>query len=242
MVHPCKFWFEWHGSGGYVFFYDKVKEEKVKCPQGFSFLFLDQVSVIGGWHEQSKSGIVSNEVRDSRIEPMHVRSFKGGPIAEGLYSAIKDRVNARGGYFCSSIYLAVKTKPGLAIGNLRLAGAALNAWVDFSKDNRADMNTKSVKITGVTKGKKGNIEFVTPIFGLIDCDDATNKEAVKLDLTLQEYLKAYFARQVGPVAQKSAESAAHEQKDAPDDQNQEEPYPEEPPPTVKVEEDDSVPF
>lgn len=240
IIHPCQWWFEWNGEKGYVGYYDKKLKEKKNMGNRFPFILLDQLSVIKGWHERSKSGITSNEIRDSRIDPMSVRSFKGGPIANGLYSAIKDRVGNSGGYFCSSLYLAFKgPDKKLTIGNLKLAGAALNIWVEFSRENREQLNTHAVLINGGTAGKKGSVNFVTPKFFIQETAKETNDEAILLDKKLQEYLKAYFARKVGPVAAESTAEAV--QEDAPSEFDQGEAPLEEPPETAE-DDSDSVPF
>lgn len=204
--HPASRWIEWDGEKGELRYYDKEaphptdKDKKganVIINQPFTFLVLDETSAITGWHEQSKSGIVSNEVRDLRDSPLLVKSFKGGNIANGLYAQIKDRVVAAGGQFKDNLYLVYKnpTTKKLEIGVLQLKGSAVSVWMDFRRKAGKAVIEKAVVINGSTDGKKGAIKFKTPIFSLKDVSDETNNEAVRIDKeVLQPYLAEYFKR------------------------------------------------
>lgn len=202
-IHPCSRWFEYDGATGSVCYWDKDKKD-AENPKGqyvdigskFNFIVLDRLAVVKGWHEPSESGIQSNEVRDTKAERLVVKAFKGGVLAEGFYAEIRDRVKAVGGKFYMSLYVAYKRdkEAGLQLGNLCLHGAGLNAWVEFEKKNREEIWTKSVKLDGFTKGKKGAIEFTIPKFAVVDIKPETDAEAKKVDETLQTYLKEYFKR------------------------------------------------
>lgn len=193
--NPAVRWFEWNGEHGIVRYYDKDAKQNVDVGADFTFLLLDQLGSIRGWHDASDSGIYSNEVKDTRQDVLIVKSFKGGPLAEGLYKDIKDRVNAVGGQFVANCYIAFKHGGGgLAIGSLRFKGAALGAWMEFCKKYRADLYTKAIRIHGFSEGKKGRITFRMPILSSADLSAETNAAAVALDKQLQAFLKSYFAR------------------------------------------------
>lgn len=194
--NPSTRWFEWSGgnTGGFVRHYDKEAKSNQTDPLPFTFIVLDELAKVSGWHENSESGIYSNEVRDTRQEVMLVRSFKGGELANGLYANIRDRIGNLGGYFQASIYIAYKEGNGLRLGNLALAGAALQSWMEFRRAHRADIYKGAVTITGYTEGKKGSVVYRVPTFAMRALGDASNAQAIELDQELQAYLKGYLSR------------------------------------------------
>ncbi len=193
--NPSARWFEWDGAHGGISYYDKQTKQNVEVGDKFTFILLDELATIKGWHDSSESGIFSNEVRDTVAEPFVVKSFKGGQIAQGFYRQIRDRVHAAGGKFVTNCYIAFRpSAEELVIGSLQLKGSALNAWVDFKKANRSEIYKKSVQINGSTEGKKGSIKFHVPKFVIRDITEETNTQAMTLDGQLQEFLKGYFAR------------------------------------------------
>lgn len=195
IANPSTRWFEWNGEHGAIRYYDKDAKKNIDVPLPFTFLLLDQLGSVRGWHDASESGIYSNEVKDTRQEVMIVKAFKGGVLAEGVYSEIKDRVNTLGGSFNANCYLAYKDAGGdLEIGCLRLKGAALGAWMEFTKANRSALQDKAIQIHAYTEGKKGRIVFRVPVFKAIDVSVETNQIAVGLDVQLQAFLKSYLKR------------------------------------------------
>jgi hypothetical protein len=204
---PAVRWFEWNGELGNVRYYDKDAKKNVDVPLPFTFLLLDELASVRGWHDASNSGIYSNEVKDTRTDILVVKAFKGGTLAEGLYKAIKDRVNNMGGQFVANCYIAFKQNGGLAIGSLRIKGAALGAWMEFRAANRSGLYEKAVNITGYTEGKKGRIVFRVPTFELKDVSNETNLQAVALDKTFQAWLENYFSRRTSDQSEAPAEDA-----------------------------------
>jgi len=192
--NPATRYFKWNGENGIIQYYDRDAKENVDVGSDFKFLLLDQLGTVRGWHDASQSGIWSNEVKDTRADVMIVKAFKGGELASGLYKDIKDRVNAQGGRFNASCYIAYKGDSGLSIGCLLLKGAALSAWMEFTKANRTDLLKKAVRIHGSTEGKKGRITFHAPVFKVVDTSEETNAAATALDIELQAFLSAYFKK------------------------------------------------
>lgn len=256
--HPATRWFEWNGEQGNLRYYDAdIENSASKTGKGknvavvlpFTFILLDELAVIRGWNEPSESGIISNEVRDTRAEPFVVKSFKGGKIAEGFYAFIRDRVAAAGGNFTSNCYIAWKDGEKLAIGSIRLKGAALSAWFEFRKEQRKNVvfvgekkvsaiYAKAICIKSFVEGKKGSITFRKPVFALSEITDATNKQAVTLDKELQEYLTEYLKRTKVEAA--TPNPAELPQPNAPEDrQTPPEPQQREPEPEPEA---DDVPF
>lgn len=251
--NPAAHFFEWAGGGdgGFVSYYDKEavasdgqKGANVKCPTPFSFLVLDELATVKGWHDPSNSGIFANEVRDTRGEPMVVKAFKGGVIASGFYADIRDRVNAAGGYYTANIYIAFKEDGQLKIGAIQFKGAALNAWVEFRKQAGPKLWENAVVVTGFVDGKKGSIKFRTPVFALKPVSKEADDAAGKLQEALKTYHAEYFART-------KSEQAAHAPTHAPTgEQPQQHPqeYPQQdappdmPEPDPAPPEDDNIPF
>lgn len=194
-ANPATRWHEWDGSNGGLRYYDKEAKTNVDVPDGFTFMLLDQLSTIKGWHDASDSGILSNEVRDTKQEVFVVKAHKGGILAEGHWTNIRDKVCNLGGNFTANLYIAFKNEDGkLVIGSLQIKGAALNAWIEFRNANRADLYKKAVRIKGYDEGKKGKIVFRTPRFEIRDITEETDAEAKEIDRFLQDYLKEYLRK------------------------------------------------
>lgn len=192
--NPAERWFEWHGGDGVVRYYDKDAKENVVMPKGFTFLLLDELATVKGWHNDSDSGIYANEVRDTRTGVLIVKSFKSGTLVEGVYREIRDRVHALGGSFNTNCYIGFKDGAVLSLGSIKFKGAALNAWVEFKKEHKQAVYEKAIQITGHLEGKKGQIRYRVPVFALKDISPETDAEAMVLDKVLQGYLKTYLAR------------------------------------------------
>ena len=204
--NPATRWFTWAAGGeqGYVEWYDKDAKQNVRVDGPFTFLLLDELSTVKGWHEASESGIYANEVRDLRSDALVVKSFKGGELATGLYTSIRDSIVAKGGHYHGSVYIAYKDGDTLKLGNFGLKGAALSAWMEFKKQAPSKKNGggKSVKayfvdavtITGFVDGKKGGTKFRTPVFALKPVGEDTNAKAIAIDAELQAFLSDYLKR------------------------------------------------
>lgn len=234
--NPSTRWFEWNGEAGTIRYYDKDKKKNIDVALPFTFLLLDELGSVRGWHESSQSGIYANEVRDTRQDVLVVKAFKGGTLATGLYKDIKDRVNTAGGGFVSNCYIAFKSNGhGLVLGSVRFKGAALGAWMEFRKANRAELWEKAVEITGYTEGKKGRVIFRVPTFGLKAASADTQRIAVDLDKALQAFLDGYLKRtkhdQVAAVGATPSQAPPHD--DEPPFEDHE---------PISAPDDDDIPF
>ena len=210
--NPAVRWFEWNGEKGLIRYYDKDAKQSVEVGSDFTFMLLDQLGSVRGWHDASESGIYSNEVKDTRQDVLVVKAFKGGTIAEGIYKDIKDRVNTEGGQFVASCYIAFKGEDGaLDIGNIRFKGAALREWMEFTKAHRADLYKKAVRINGSTEGKKGRVVFHVPVLSVKDISADTNKAATACDVVLQEFLAGYLKKNKRDQAESVARHVSDEE-------------------------------
>jgi hypothetical protein len=207
--NPSTRWFEWNGEKGLVRYYDKDAKANVDVDLPFTFLLLDRLGGVGGWHDASGSGIYSNEVKDTRQDILIVKAFKGGTLAEGLYKDIKDRVNTLGGSFTANLYIAYKNGEGLTIGSIKFKGAALGAWMEFEKASRSELYKSAIKIENFTEGKKGRVVFRVPQFKAVPVSDETNRSAAALDKELQGFLSAYLTRNKRDQVESTAPPAHH---------------------------------
>jgi len=210
--NPATKFYEWSGGNGGLHFYDKEDKKQVEVALPFTFLLLDQLATVKGWHDPSESGIYANEVRDTRSEPFVVKSFKGGIIAEGIYKQVKDKIKAEGGKFVTNLYIAYK-EGTLKLGSLQFKGAALQEWMEFVKNNKNAIYDKAIVVEGFKEGKKGSVSYKVPTFRLKEITPETNEEAKKVDEVLQAYLTGYFKRtkveQAVPHAEPATATTAH---------------------------------
>lgn len=192
--NPATRFFQWGGGAGEISYYDKEKEESIVVPFPFTFLVLDELNGITGFSEKDRSGIWSNDVRDMRKEVLIARS-KGGILAQGLYAQIKDSVKAAGGKYTKQVYIAYKDESGeLVIGHLKVAGAALTAWIELTK--KLDVYKAAVVITGAKKAKKGATTYYIPEFEGQNVGKDTEQAANSLDRELQAFLTTYLSKRV----------------------------------------------
>lgn len=186
-ISPCKKWFEWSGSTGQLYYYDKEKGEKIDIELPFTFLVLDQLSTITGYSDDQQSGIWSNEIRSTNIERLVVRT-KNGILGTGVYNDVK---NIKGARYTKSIYIAYYDEnKELQIGNFKAVGAALSAWIEFSKGK--NLFNDAVQIMGGVKAKKGATVYYTPSFATREVSAETDEAAKKLDAELQAHLTEYL--------------------------------------------------
>lgn len=237
-TNPAVRFFEWNGEHGLVRYYDKDAKKNVDVALPFTFLLLDELASVRGWHDPSQSGIYSNEVRDTRTEIIVVKAFKEGVLAEGLYKDIKDRVNASGGSYNATCYIAFKHDGALAIGSLRFKGAALGEWMEFRKSHRADLYKKAITIADYVEGKKGKVVFRVPAFETKVTSSETDAIAVDLDRQLQTFLEAYLSRKT----EDRAEDRAADPTDFPVDEHDRDEHDLEPMNPADIPSDDDIPF
>jgi len=159
-TNPAVKFLEWKSKDKQFAYYDKELKQNVPIELPLKFQFLEEFHCIKGWHDASESSITSNEVKLISTEPLTVRSFKGGPIANGLYKEIKPIILGAGGSYFRSIYALLDGE----IVNITLKGAAVAAYSEFMKDNSNKLESLFMEITGAKDQKKGSIKYSTPIF------------------------------------------------------------------------------
>ena len=190
--NPTKKYLEWKSNDKAFEFYDKEAGEKVKVELPLKFVFLQHYHTVKGWHDASGSGIWSNEVYYIGSEPMTVRAYKGGTIAEGLYKEIKQDIIQFGGKYHRSVYVMLEDG---TIANLSFKGAVVREWSEFFGDNQSLLDNQWIEINASKDQKKGSVKYSTPDFTL--GKNLTAKEsgmADKTALDLKAYLDEYFRK------------------------------------------------
>lgn len=193
--NPAHRFMQWRGGeegGGRLTWYDKENQQEVEVALPFSFIVLDELQTLSGFNDSQQSGYWSNEVRNS--QGILVARTKQGIQARGTYQIIKE-MGLNGLKFAQSVYVAFKDEDTeeLVIGNIKMTGAAMSAWIDFKK--KFDVSQCAVYITDEPKrAKKGRNIYFVPVFEGQNLNDATKQAAVKLDEDLQRYLNTYLQR------------------------------------------------
>lgn len=192
LINPCKHFFQWDGGDGKGFkIYDKETKKNVITPLPFKFLVLDRLTTITGYNEPEKIGYYSNEIRDIKNDMLTVRS-KNGIEATGTYEEIKAKLSAKGASYCQSVYIMFFVGKEAVLGNIKMTGASLENWFSFCKENK--IMEVGVQVKSANEKKKGKVVYYEPVFSVLDIKPATNELAIEIDKPLQEYLKAYLAK------------------------------------------------
>lgn len=194
--NPTKKYLEWKSSKQSFSYYDRESKKNFDVDLPLKFLFIVQYHTVKGFNDASNSGIYSNEVAFIGKEEMNVKSFKGGPIASGLYSDIKLKVNAAGGSYHKSIYVMLEDG---SIGNISLKGSAVSEWSEFLEKNKHLTDNQWVEVNKADAKKKGSVSYSTPSFEIGKV--LTKAEAMKVDASvkeLQAYLNSYFEKPSEP--------------------------------------------
>ena len=198
--NPVTKFLEWKSNDRCFSYYDKLESKNVQVELPFKFLFLDQLHTVKGWNDASASGIYSNEVKFIGKEPLTVKAFKGGEIAKGFYSEIKDKVKNAGGHYVKSVYIMLENGE---LANIQLKGSAVQQWGEFSKEPKR-LSSEWISVKKVIEGKKGAVKYTTPDFEF-DGELTDTQTADDCFDILEAYLKSYLTK-VEVVAEPEAET------------------------------------
>lgn len=185
---PVRKYFKVKASTGDVIHWDRSQSKEVAAELPFRFIVLDVLNTVGGFNEASGSGIWANEVR-SNTDVLRVRT-KNGPLIEGPYGAIKDRLRGLGGKFANSVYIAYREGGELVLGNIQFIGASVSEWFDFRKGRHFDSDP-GVAITGFEARQKGRTDYFIPLFEGLTVAPADLAIAQGLDEELQLHLGSH---------------------------------------------------
>jgi len=191
--NPTSKYLDWKSNDKSFSFYDKEAGENVKVGLPLKFVFLQHYHTVKGWNDASQSGIYSNEVYYIGSEPMTVRAFKGGTIAEGIYKDIKQDITNAGGKYHRSVYVMLEDG---TIANLSFKGAVVREWSDFMEANKNLVDNQWIEVNSAKDQKKGSIKYSTPEFTLganLNAKDSAQADSVASEL--KNYLDTYFNKE-----------------------------------------------
>ena len=196
LINPAKRFIDFAGGEGILRYFDKSlgeNGENVTVEFPYKFFVLDRVSQCTGGVDMDGgyNGFWSNAVKNLKTQQFTVRSKRGVEV-QGYYEDIKGYTGLK---FMTGLYVAVKNADGdFQIEYLKLKGAALTAWIDFTKAHR-NIYDGAFGITGVAERKKGTNKYFEPVFEHYPkVSEEAEAAATQLDVELQEYLTAYFAQ------------------------------------------------
>lgn len=189
--NPATKFLQWKSNDKCLSYYDKEKKENIKVSLPFKFTFLEHYHTVKGWNDKTESGIYSNEVFLISKETLTVKSFKGGEIAQGLYTDIRNKVKNAGGVYHRSVYIMLEDG---SLANLQLKGSAVSSYSDFFKENQQHIeNDTWVVIDSAQEGKKGAVKFTTPNFKLGNKTTPADEKLITTAANeLQVYMNDYF--------------------------------------------------
>ena len=191
--NPTYKYLDWKSNDKSFSYYDKEAGENVKVDLPLKFVFLQHYHTVKGWNDASQSGVYSNEVYYIGSEPMTVRAFKGGTIAEGIYKDIKQDITNAGGKYHRSVYVMMEDG---SIANLSFKGAVVREWSDFMEANKNLVDSQWIEVKSAKDQKKGSIKYSTPEFTLganLNAKDSAQADSVASEL--KTYLDAYFNKE-----------------------------------------------
>lgn len=188
--NPTSKYLEWKSVDKKFSYYDKAAGENVSVELPLKFVFLQHYHTVKGWNDASQSGIWSNEVYYIGSEPMTVRAFKGGVIAEGIYKEIKPAITNAGGKYHRSVYVMLEDG---SIANLSFKGAVVREWSDFMQNNGSLVDNQWIEVNSAKDQKKGSIKYSTPEFTLgANLSKKNEAMADTAAAQLKEHLDQYF--------------------------------------------------
>jgi hypothetical protein len=194
--NPATKFIEWKSDKKGFSYYDKDKKETVDIKLPLTFLVLDILHTVKGWHKASSSAIYSNEVKNIGTDPIKVKSFKGGDIAEGIYKEIRETIKGANGHYSLSIYIML---PDFTIANLQLKGGSISTWGELTKGNRNRLGDEWVTVSKTKQGKNGGITYNMPVFNFAQSlDESESEQADKCFDTVEAYFADYFKGKITP--------------------------------------------
>ena len=220
LQNPATKFIKWRGGDdqGYFEYYDKTIEDKAKrnikvdLTKGFLILDEDLFSVTG-YIEPTKTGVVSNEVRDIN-DILTVKGYtpdgKNSILLKGSYTDLKETIRGSKIYhYTKSIYIMYEG----VLCHLALTGASFASWLSGVQPN-SNHGRCWIKHLETQSAKKGGVKYKVPVFEV--GKEATDKEwekVVELDANvLQPFLEQYLAKGTGPESEQTT-TTQHEQID-----------------------------
>ena len=208
--NPSTKYLEWKSNDKCLAYFDKSlgeKGENVEVKLPFKFQFLEHFHTVKGWNDASTSKIYANEVKFLSKEPLKVSSYKGGVIAEGFYSGIKNQVKDAGGDYHRSVYV-VDDKGDII--NLKFKGAVVAAYSDFMGDHENKLEGAWVTVVSAEDKKKGSVKYSVPVF---EVGESFTPEEMTIANEKYVDVSSYFESYSKPVENESEDKQKVSEKE-----------------------------
>lgn len=193
---PVKRYITFSGSAGNWSYWDGENDVEFDT---LEFVLCETRQAISGWSEEKNGRINSNLVSNTK-DTLVVRC-KNEVIYQGTYSEGKAAINALGGSFTTVLFgigrsvttddQGIPTYGEWEPAHIQIAGAALNAWIEFTKANPLrEIYKKALSASRGDQKKKGAVKYYEPVFTMFDPDAEVFEQADEFTVTeLKPYLE-----------------------------------------------------
>lgn len=193
--NPAARFLEWKSDEQKFAYYDKEKKTNIFVDLPITFLVLEEYHTVKGFSDSDQTGIYANEVLQTGIDELEVKTFKGRTIAKGIYKDIKSIVDTAGGRYHKSIYAVTKEAE---LVNISFKGACVSKWSDFTaKGAWKRLKDEWVTISESEQLQKGKVKYSVPVFRF---DKSLSSKEVEMVTPfaeeLVEYMSGYMAKDV----------------------------------------------
>ena len=207
-ANPARRWYQWEALKGCFSYYDKDTETRVEVEPPFTFVVLDVLATVTGYHEQIERGLYANEVKPRMLGkvPLQVRVFGTNElVADGLWRDIKKDLHGIGGKFAYSIYCLAQVDNEWCVCNVQLKASGVAAWMDFEGEVESVYHGAVTWEGETTEGKKGNVTYLKPTFLLTDLSEELGELAYGKDAELQKFFEHRYGEHAEPEVQPEAD-------------------------------------
>lgn len=193
--NPAARFLEWKSDEQKFAYYDKEKKTNIFVDLPITFLVLEEYHTVKGFSDSDQTGIYANEVLQTGIDELEVKTFKGRTIAKGIYKDIKSIVDTAGGRYHKSIYAVTKEAE---LVNISFKGACVSKWSEFTaKGAWKRLKDEWVTISESEQLQKGKVKYSVPVFRF---DKSLSSKEVEMVTPfaeeLVEYMSGYMAKDV----------------------------------------------
>ncbi len=125
--------------------------------------------------------------------------------------------------YCESVYIAFIDEGTLQMGNIKMVGAGLNAWINYVSGERTDKGKLisdphdvfkgAITVKTMKEGKKGKTVYQMPIFEARPLKPETEEKVIEMDASLQKYLIEYFDKNASAISSATPEPQQEEEKE-----------------------------
>lgn len=162
-------------------------------PMNTPFILLDCLNAVTGYDDKAEKSLYSTLVRKNG--DVLTVFMAGKEVAVGTWKEIKESV--RDAKFCKVVFAIAKIEGEYEVVRFDLSGCSVGGWFSFVEEvggiNELEGDV-AVAVGDTEYGKKGKVEFETPIFKIVakSLTDEAVKKADDAEAKLQSYLEEYL--------------------------------------------------